>query len=183
MHRVHFVDPDFETMWGLGFQVSRSEKTTLVGHGGSCPGYRTHLMLEPDVKLAVVVLTNASGVATEEWAAQVREIVAPALQAAAKEPAKGKAPDPGMRKYAGTYSNAPWGGETIVLPWEDGLAMLSLPSRNPMKDLIRMKKTADLTFRRIRKDETLGEEIVFETGPDGKATRFRRHSNYSTRVE
>ena len=41
-----------------------------------------------------------------------------------------------------------------------------------MKDLIRMKKTGELTFRRIRKDETLGEEIVFEMGPDGKATRF-----------
>ena len=70
-----------------------------------------------------------------------------------------------------------------MLPWEDGLAMLSLPSRQPMKDLIKLKKTGELTFRRIRKDDTLGEEIVFVLGPDGKATRFTRHSNYSTRVE
>ncbi len=183
MHRVHFVDPDFETMWGLGFEVRRSEKTTLVGHGGSCPGYRTHLMLQPDEKLAVVVLTNASGVDAEGWAGLVREIVAPALKAAAKEAGKGKTPAPEMRKFAGTYSGAPWGGETFVLPWEDGLAMLSLPSKNPMKDLIKMKKTGENTFRRIRKDDTLGEEIVFALGPDGKATRFTRHSNYSTRME
>ena len=52
-----------------------------------------------------------------------------------------------------------------------------------MKDLVKLKKTGEHTFRRIRKDESLGEEIVFEIGPDGKATRFRRHSNYSTRVE
>ena len=32
MHRVHLVDPDFETMWGLGFEVDRLEKTTFVGH-------------------------------------------------------------------------------------------------------------------------------------------------------
>ncbi len=183
MHRVHFVDPDFETMWGLGFAVTRSEKTTLVGHAGACPGFRTQLMLQPDQKLAVVVLTNASGVDTGGWAEHVREIVAPSLKAAAMEPAKGKPTDPALRRFAGTYSDAPWGGETFVLPWEDGLAMLSLPTRQPMKDLIRMKKTGELTFRRIRKDETLGEEIVFEMGPDGKTARFRRHSNYSTRVE
>jgi CubicO group peptidase (beta-lactamase class C family) len=183
MQRVHFVDPDFETMWGLGFQVVRSEKTTLVGHGGSCPGFRTHLMLQPDEKLGVVVLTNASGVDVEGWAEHVREILAPALKAASKEPGKGKTPAPELRKFAGTYSGAPWGGETFVLPWEDGLAMLSLPSRQPMKDLIKLKKTGDLTFRRIRKDDTLGEEIVFALGPDGKATRFTRHSNHSTRVE
>jgi len=183
MHRVHFVDPDFETMYGLGFAVWRSEKATLVGHGGECPGFRTQLLLQPDEKLAVAILANASGVEIRAWAEQVREIVAPALKAAAKEPGKGKTPAPELRKFAGTYSGAPWGGETFVLPWEEGLAMLSLPSKNPMKDLIKMKKTGDLTFRRIRKDETLGEEIVFALGPDGKATRFTRHSNYSTRVE
>ena len=31
-----------------------------------------------------------------------------------------------------------------------------------------MKKTGENRFRRIRKDETLGEEIVFEMGPDGE---------------
>lgn len=182
MHRVHFVDPDLETMWGLGFAVSTADKTTLVGHGGSCPGFRTQLLLQPDARLGVAVLANASGVDTSAWARQVREIVAPAVKAARKEPGKAKAADPAMRTFAGTYSDAPWGGETFVLPWEDGLAMLSLPSREPMKDLVKLKKTGDRTFRRIRKDETLGEEIVFEPGPDGRATRLRRHSNYLTRV-
>jgi hypothetical protein len=182
MHRVHFVDPDFETMWGLGFAVARSEKATVVGHGGDCPGFRTRLMLQPDEKLAVVVLANASGVDTKAWADEVRLIVAPALKGAAKEPGKGKAPDPGLRKYAGTYSAAPWGGEVFVLPWEEGLAMVSFPSEHPMKALIRLRKTGEHTFRRIRTDETLAEEIVFEMGPDGKASRLRHHSNYQTRV-
>jgi CubicO group peptidase (beta-lactamase class C family) len=182
MQRVHFVDPDFETMWGLGFAVARREKTTLVGHGGSCPGFRTQLTLQPDEKVAAVVLANASGVDTGAWAEQVLAIVAPALKAATKEPGKGKTPDPGLRKFAGTYSEAPWGGEAFVLPWEDGLAMVSFPSEHPMKDLVRLKKTGELTFRRVRKDETLGEEIVFELGSDGRAARFRRHSNYVTRV-
>jgi CubicO group peptidase (beta-lactamase class C family) len=183
MHRVHFVDPDFETMWGLGFGIKRVEKTTFVGHGGSCPGFRTQLTLQPDEKLAAVILANASGVDAGGWSEQVLAIVSPSVKAAMKEPGKGKAPDPGLRKFGGTYSDAPWGGETFVLPWEDGLAMVSFPTDHPMKDLVKMKKTGENTFRRIRKDDTLGEEIVFEPGPDGKVARLRRHSNALTRVE
>ena len=38
------------------------------------------------------------------------------------------------------------------------------------------------TFRRIRDDETLAEEIVFELGPNGEVLRFVQHSNYSERI-
>ena len=183
MQRVHFTDPDFETTWGLGFVVKRREKVTLVGHSGSCPGFRTIFWLQPAEKLGVAVLANASGVDVDEWGAQVHEIVGPALKAAAKEPGRGKAPDAALAKFAGTYSAAPWGGEILVLPWDEGLAMLSLPSRQPMKDLIKLQKTGDRMFRRIRKDDTLGEEVAFELGPDGKAARLTRHSNYYPRVE
>jgi hypothetical protein len=69
------------------------------------------------------------------------------------------------------------------VPWEDGLAMLSLPTMNPMKDLEKLKKVGDHTFRRVRKDESLGETVVFDMGPDGTPTRFIRHSNYSQRVK
>ena len=183
MHRVHFVDPDFETTWGLGFTVRRLENRTFVGHGGDCPGFRTQLLLQPDEKLATVVLANASGIDIRDWSVNLLDIVGPAMKAAMKEPGKGKAPDPGLRKYAGTYSRAPWGGETFVLPWEDGLAMLDLPTSHPMKDLVRLKKTGEHAFRRIRKDDSLGEEIVFEIGADGAATRFSHHSNYSARAK
>ena len=39
MHRVHWTDPDWNTTWGLGFSVSRSDGKTYVGHGGLvfCP--------------------------------------------------------------------------------------------------------------------------------------------------
>jgi CubicO group peptidase (beta-lactamase class C family) len=182
MYRVHFVDPDFETMWGLGFAVQRHDKKTFVGHGGSCPGYRTALLLEPDEKFAAVVLANSSGVDTTLWSVRLYDIVGPAVAEAVKEPGKGKAADPDLKKYAGTYSDAPWGGETVILPWADGLAALALPTDDPMKDLEKLKKTGPDTFRRVRKDETLGEEIIFEMGPDGRAARFKQHSNYSTRL-
>ena len=46
----------------------------------------------------------------------------------------------------------------------------------------RFKKVGEHRFRRIRKDDSLGEEIVFEMGSDGRATRFTQHSNHYPRV-
>jgi len=183
MQRVHWVDPDFKTMWGLGFNVENRDGKAFVGHDGSCPGYRTALLLQAGEKLATIVMANASGVDVGDWAERVFDMVAPALRAAAKEPGKAKPVDPQMRAYAGTYSAQPWGGEVAVLPWDDGLAMMGLPADDPMKDLVKLKKTGEHTFRRIRTDETLGEEVVFEMDADGHAERFKRHSNYRNRVK
>jgi hypothetical protein len=101
--------------------------------------------------------------------------------AATKEPGKGEAPDPELATYFGTYSSG-FAGETAVFAWEDGLGMLGLPTMEPLKGIVKLKKTGEHTFRRVRKDEKLGEELAFEIGSDGKAARFRVHSNYQKRV-
>jgi CubicO group peptidase (beta-lactamase class C family) len=183
MHRIHWVEPDFETTWGLGFSVSRADGKVFVGHGGSCPGFRTHLLLMPEERVATVFLANAQGVATNQWAQRLYDIVAPALKAAsAKEAPKPKPEDPELRKYEGTYSSG-FAGETAVFAWEDGLGMLGLPTMEPVKNLVKLKKTGENVFRRVRKDDRLGEEVAFELGPDGRATRFRIHSNYQKRIQ
>ena len=184
MQRVHWVDPDFETMRGLGFSILRGEGgKAFVGHDGACPGYRTSLLLSPSDEIAIAFLSNANGVDSLAYARDLFDIVAPAVRAAVKEPEKAKAPDPAMRRYAGTYGAQPWTGEAAVLPWEDGLALIFLPTDEPVRDLVRLKKTGENTFRRIRKDETLGEEVVFEMGADGRAVRFTRHSNPHERLK
>jgi len=182
MQRIHWVEPDFETTWGLGFVVWREDSKVFVGHDGSCPGYRTALLLMPAERVASVFMANAGGVDADRWAQRLYDIVAPAIRAAVKEPGKAKAPDPELRRYAGTYDQAPWDGEVAVLPWEDGLAMVGFPTMEPVKDMVKLKKVGEHTFRRVRKDEELGEEIVFEMGADGRPTRFRRHNNFSPRV-
>jgi hypothetical protein len=69
-----------------------------------------------------------------------------------------------------------------IVRWEDGLAALWLPTLDPKSGLARLRKAGERTFRRVRKDDALGEEVVFELGPDGKATRLTWHSNYYRRV-
>jgi hypothetical protein len=188
MHRIHWVDPDFETLWGLGFSVWRSGDKTFVGHGGSCPGYRTQLLLRPEERIATVFMANAGGVNTGLYAQRMYAIVAPAIQAALKD-SVGKAPPPppppdsSLRAYVGIYGTQPWGGERAVVAWEDGLAVVGLPTMDPLADLTKLRKVGEHTFRRVRKDGSLAEPIVFEMGPDGQAARMRWHQNYSPRVK
>lgn len=50
-----------------------------------------------------------------------------------------------------------------------------------MKGLVKLRKVAEHTSRRVRPDDTLAEPLVFELGTDGKATRYLRHSNWYDR--
>ena len=136
----------------------------------------------PEEKIATVFLANANGVDSEEWAQRLYDIVAPAILAAVKEPGKGKAPDPDSAPTPAPTPASPGPARSPFLPWEDGLAMLDLPTSNPVKELDKLKKTGEHTFRRIRKDETLAKTIVFEMGPDGRAVRYRQHSNVYSRL-
>jgi len=45
MHRVHWLEPDWQAGWGLGFRVLRVRRKTLVGHGGSVRGFRSNLQI------------------------------------------------------------------------------------------------------------------------------------------
>ena len=54
MHRVHWVDPDWKTTWGIGFVVYEQNGTSVVGHGGGCPGYITQFVLVPKKKIALL---------------------------------------------------------------------------------------------------------------------------------
>ena len=69
MQRVQWMDPDGKLTWGLGFAVFQQNGTTYVGHGGSCPGYRTSLTLSPKSKIAVSCMINAQGTNPDKYAA------------------------------------------------------------------------------------------------------------------
>lgn len=196
MQRVHYVDPEWQTFWGLGFSISRNESRTFVGHGGSCPGYRSQLLLHMDDEVAAVFMANASGVNTAKYVQGMYDLVAPAIRASSKandgatadaattQDSARETTDTSvqLRDYVGTYSAQPWGGETAIVVWQGGLAMLGLPANQPSRALNKLKHMAGDTFRRIRSDEELGEEIVFERDASGRVTGYRQHGNLSPRV-
>jgi CubicO group peptidase (beta-lactamase class C family) len=61
MQRIQWASPDKRLTWGLGFFLHDSKNITYVGHDGSCPGYRTVIMLDPKKKLSISVMVNAQG--------------------------------------------------------------------------------------------------------------------------
>ncbi len=181
MQRVQWMDPDWKTTWGLGFSVSRRDDKTFVGHGGSCPGFRSDLLLQTKDKFASVSMANASDADASKFTRNAYRIVAPAIADAAAATEKAKAPDSSLARYVGTYESG-WGGEIAVLPWKDGLAMLFLPTDNPMDALEALKPVGENRFRRVRRDDgELAEEVVF-TVENGKVIRFTRHNNHSPKI-
>jgi hypothetical protein len=90
--------------------------------------------------------------------------------------------DPGLDRYTGIYDTI-W-GQSAVVRWEDGLAVLDLQTRDPKAGLVRLKKSGERVFVRIREDdeEQPGEEFVFDAAENGTATRFKQHSNWSRKV-
>ena len=57
------------------------------------------------------------------------------------------------------------------------------PTLEPAKNLVKLKKTGEHTFRVLTKEGKEREPIVFEVGPDGKATKFWQHSLPFPRVK
>jgi CubicO group peptidase (beta-lactamase class C family) len=191
MHRVHRVDPELfaseGSYRGLGFGIypedeKQTAETTFVGHGGACPGFRTSLRLQPGTKFAAVAMINAEGSRTSPGIVTraAHKIVGKAISEAIESPEKASAADPVLRRYTGLYSTVAWGEEAVVI-WGDQLATLSLPTRDPMAGLTKLKKTGEHRFRRVRDDGELGEEYVFELEND-TVIRMWRNSQYSTKL-
>jgi CubicO group peptidase (beta-lactamase class C family) len=181
MHRVHYMDPGWSTSRGLGFDVSRRGDKTFVGHGGSCPGYRSSLELQLDDKIAAVAMANAM-INPGLFTRRAYEILAPALKAAKDKPDGEDVTPSDLQPYVGVYDSYPWGGETQVIPWKGGLAEISFPTDDPLEAIIRLKHIDGHTFRRIRDDESLGEEHVFEVDENGEVVRLWIHGNSSPRI-
>lgn len=179
MQRVQFMDPDWQTSWGLGFSVSRSGGQTYVGHNGSCPGYETQLRLHPTSETAVILMENAPE-RTTEHANGVFALMQKRESYAFKAPEPAK--DVVLDAYAGRYSAQPFGSEILVAPWAGGLASLRLPSRTPGEDLVILKPKGGDVFRRVRQDGSEAEEVIFERDAAGKVVRFVQFSNPRTLI-
>jgi len=187
MHRIHWTNPDWKTTWGLGFSVRKGEKgNTWIGHGGSCPGYRSTLQLDLKTKRAYSVMINASGTNPRKYAEGIHAILekvkakAEAKSAEKADPATGGAKN--LQEYVGYYDQMPWWGESYVSVWNDKLVTIDLPTENPEKAMTFYKPVKKDVFRRIRDDDELGESLVFERDEDGKITKFITHGNYYKKI-
>ena len=179
MQRVHWVQPSWDSGWGLGFSVRHTEDRDLIGHGGSYPGYRTQTQLSPEEKIGVVVFTNAGDGNPGRFLDKAFEWVAPPL---AKEEEETVTYDPDWDIYVGTYRNR-W-GDTSVLRLEDELVIFSPLSENPDRSKGTLRSTDESHVFRLESDGfgAHGELVRFEMNEDGAVARIYVGVNYSEKV-
>ena len=127
-------------------------------------------------------MSNASGVDVGSFTEKSYQIINIAVDSALDSATIDKPLDPKFEKYLGSYLELPWWGELAIIAWEGQLAGVYLPAEDPLKDLMKLRHIKDNTFRRIRNDKTLGEEITFETDKEGAVTKLWRHSNYAPKM-
>jgi len=180
MQRVHWVDPDFETMWGLGFSVRRHDATAVVGHGGSCPGFRSILQYIPSSKLAGAVMINAQGTNPADIFNRMHETIGAAVTSIVADPEGGTPLVSDFEKYEGLYASD-W-GEMGIIRWKEGLAVVALPSNDPVEAMRELRHVDGNIFRRVRDDGELAEAYIFEVGSDGDVERVSVHGNFSEKV-
>jgi CubicO group peptidase (beta-lactamase class C family) len=171
MHQVHWMDPDWANHRGLGFGINRLDGETLVSHTGGCPGYLSQFVLIPKKKWAFIVMVNGLGINLGPYVDGMYHI----LKSYEKEKGGDKQPDVNLQDYSGKYYTF-WDGESIIVPWKDKLACFSLYYPDLKKPDPILKHIERDTFKRIRDDENLGEEIKFERDRENRVTRFWQHS-------
>lgn len=178
MHTVHWMDPDWETSWGLGFSVYKGEDgTKWVSHGGSCPGYRSVIQINPKSKRVYTVMINANGTNPGKYANGIHTIlkkISDEKEGNKEETAK----DVNLQDYTGYYDTKPWSSEVYIATYKDQLVMMSLPASSPVDAMTFYKHVEGDTFRRIRDDDELGETLVFERD-NGEIKRYQSHGNFS----
>ncbi len=179
MQNVHWTDPDFETMRGLGFGVYKGpDQKKWVGHGGSCPGYRSTLMLSAESKKAYAVIINASGTNPSKYAFGINAIIEKAEKDKGDEENSAD-----LSEYTGRYDISPWGSEEYVGQMNGRLVTMSLPTNDPAGSMTFYKHIEGDIFRRVRDNGEMGEELVFERDDNGMVVRMLQHNNYSKRIQ
>jgi len=180
MQRVHWVDPNWETTWGLGFNVRRVKNQTVVGHSGGCPGYITQFALLPKKKIAVIALTNAGDGPAWRIAKNTMATIQKAID---KASTPSEEDIPNFSRYEGNYDSRPWGGEIAVRQWGDQLVVIEIPGDSLKDSMTMLEHDSDNTFTRLTDDGDRREPWVFEVGDDGRTKRIHRHSIYIERID
>ncbi|MFM8354231.1 MAG: serine hydrolase, partial [Gammaproteobacteria bacterium] len=190
MQRVHWVDPDWNTTWGLAYEVRRAGDDTLVGHEGSCPGFNSAFALFPNHRLGVIVLTNASGIHPGVVVDNVQRLVVPTLAAAANgasvppTPADGAAGSPlKLGPYTGRYDAQPWAGEVVVVKSGSELRVAWLPTDDVSAGLVRLRHLKDDVFFTVRDDVEIREDRwTFVRDKEGRVVALTNHALRLPRV-
>ena len=173
MQRPHWVYSSWTGGRGLGFGISRRDGKTIVSHGGWIGGNRSHLLLVPSEKIAVLAMTNADDASPYTFSSEVYDVLGPVI---AKAIAKKLRRLPSTRRgtrFIGVYSD-PWGWKEEVMVLDGKLVMYSYsypPDEDADSGITPLVWVEGNRFKRPG-----GEYVVFEMAEDGTVARIKKRS-------
>lgn len=168
MHMVSWDDELSSVTRGLGFGVYDFGGERWVGHGGSCPGYRSQLYLNPEMGISYSVMINSSGTNPGKYIQGIHQILKKVTLN--KEILSNK-----FKEIEGIYIAQPWGSETYIQSWGNNLVLLRMPSNSP--DLTLYKEIEIDIFKRILKNGELGEKLEILRDENEGVIGFKSHQN------
>ena len=168
MHEIHWDDELTSVTRGLGFGVYNFDGENWVGHGGSCPGYRSQLYINTNKELAYSVMINSSGTSPTKYIDGIHEILSNVTLKKGEEINR-------FEEFEGKYISQPWVSETYVQSWGDNLALVSLPSDDPYISLY--KHIEGDIFKKILNNNELGQELKIIRDLDNNVIAYKTHQN------
>ena len=168
MQRVQWMNPDWTVSWGFGFSVYKTAGRTFVGHGGTCPGYRSILVMDPEKKWAYIVMTNANGPYPTKYTTGIREMLAKVSNG---QKDKNRS-EPALEDYAGIYNPQPMSSETAVLPWQGKLAVFVLPVDSPARRMFLLERHDGDVFRKSGSNKKTAPLVTFQRDGTGRVIRM-----------
>ena len=168
MHKVHWDDELSSVTRGLGFGVYNLDGESWVGHGGSCPGYRSQLYISPNLGIAYSVMINSSGTSPTKYIRGIHRILSKVNLNKGDEINK-------FKEFEGKYISQPWVSETYVQSWGGDLALISLPSDEPYLSLY--KHVDGDVFKKILSNDDLGQELEILRDENNNVIGYKTHQN------
>ncbi len=185
--------------YALGFRVSDYRGRKLVNHTGGLSGYVSRVVMVPELKLGIAVLTNqesdqaynsiiyavldqAMGVPAYDWAAAYLKVeeraqarTAESLKQAGAKREAGLRPSLPLAAYAGTYKDA-WYGPIVITVEGEGQAARLVMSFAKTPGLVGdMEHWSRETFVVRWRDRELRADayVTFALDPDGRIVEVR----------
>ncbi len=168
MHKIHWDDESISVTRGLGFGVYNLDGESWVGHGGSCPGYRSQLYISPNLGIAYSVMINSSGTSPTKYIRGIHRILSKVNLNKGDEINK-------FKEFEGKYISQPWVSETYVQSWGGDLALISLPSDEPYLSLY--KHVDGDVFKKILSNNDLGQELEILRDENNNVIGYKTHQN------
>lgn len=171
MQTAQWTRDSLSSARGLGFSVTSRNGERIASHGGWIAGHRTHFIVVPERRVAVVALVNADDISPSFFASQVLEV----LGGADSTESNGEA-FPTLVDLEGTYSD-PWAWyyEVMVLDGELYFYEHSYPpSREALSSLTHLEAVdgGGFVFGSAR------DPVRFERDDRGAVVRVLRRSDY-----